>query len=410
MSEGPPAPRVPVSGPTAAGWSNRCHQLREDFDAIGDPALLDEAIQAGRKAMELTPEDHPWWARRLSNLSLALRARFEVFGRLWDLVESVGLAERAVSATLAGEPWLARLQSNLAAALRARHVLTGDRDDLVRAADLDQQALAAVDFDDPDRPGLLANLGLTHLETYQADRDKRPLEAAIRMLTAAVSLTPRDDPDRPRYLMNLAVAFRDWAELTGEVEAAEHAIAVGEQAHSLLPAGHPETSSCLSDLGRAHRVRAALAPPGAVRRTHAQRSIELRRQSSSVTTSPFTARALAARAWGEWSLEDGDQAGAVDGYATAVDLLAGVAWHGLERRSREVHLARWRGLGEDAAAAGVRAKRPGLAVVLLEQGRTVLWNESLDHGGDLLLLEQVQPAAAARLRAIRLLLDRAPVQ
>ena len=43
-------------------------------------------------------------------------------------------------------------------------------------------------------------------------------------------------------------------------------------------------------------------------------------------------------------MEERDSETASDGYAAAVGLLAEVAWHGLERSVREVHLARWRGL------------------------------------------------------------------
>jgi hypothetical protein len=103
-------------------------------------------------------------------------------------------------------------------------------------------------------------------------------------------------------------------------------------------------------------------------------------------------------------MEDQDPETASDGYTAAVGLLAEVAWHGLERGVRESHLARWRGLAEDAAACALHAS-PQHAVELLEQGRTVLWTQRLHHRTDLRRLNQTVPAVANRLGEIRAELD-----
>jgi hypothetical protein len=82
-----------------------------------------------------------------------------------------------------------------------------------------------------------------------------------------------------------------------------------------------------------------------------------------------------------------------------------IAWHGLDRMTREEHLARWGGLATDAAACTVLDDQPARAVELLEQGRSVLWNQTLNMQGDLDRLAATAPPLAARLNDIRRALD-----
>ena len=65
--------------------SNLGGTLRARFEWAGDGADLDTAIEAGRRAVEITPPGHPGLAVRLSNLGNALASRFEQAGtaRTW---------------------------------------------------------------------------------------------------------------------------------------------------------------------------------------------------------------------------------------------------------------------------------------------------------------------------------------
>jgi hypothetical protein len=89
----------------------------------------------------------------------------------------------------------------------------------------------------------------------------------------------------------------------------------------------------------------------------------------------------------------------------AVGLLPTVAWHGLDRATREAQLRQWVGLAADAAACAVLDGRPKLAVELLEQGRSVLWTHALNLRSDLTHLAENAPDLAERLDSIRTILD-----
>jgi len=115
---------------------------------------------------------------------------------------------------------------------------------------------------------------------------------------------------------------------------------------------------------------------------------------------------MAARAWGQWAFGAGDAVSAAEGYAAGVALLPQVAWHGLDRVTREEQLASWAGMAADAAACAITAGQLGRAVEVLEQGRSVLWTEALHLRSDLTRLREHDPDLAARLDEVRRELDR----
>ena len=96
---------------------------------------------------------------------------------------------------------------------------------------------------------------------------------------------------------------------------------------------------------------------------------------------------------------------AAQGYAEAVKLLPIVAWHGLNRTTREEQLAQWDSLAVDAAACTVLDGRPEIACELLEQGRSILWSQALNLRTDLGRLMKEAPQLANRLEKVRAVLD-----
>ncbi len=286
-------------------------------------------------------------------------------------------------------------------ALRVRFEVSNDPQDLARAVQSGWQCLEATPLDAYERRGMLSNLGLACLEVSEATGDKDHVMAAIRLLRQALDETPHDDPDRPAYALNLSVALRRAATMTQSATAADGAIAMAEHALQLLPPADPERAGCLSDLGRAHRVRADLLDD----QTERLLATSYRREAANDLIASPTTRALAARAWAEWSRADGDLNEAVRGYQAAVRLLALVAWHGLAVQAGERHLRRWRDMAEQAASTSLDAQRQIEAVSLLEQGRTLRWSQLLDLRSDLSTLRAQYSTLADRLERTRRALD-----
>jgi hypothetical protein len=113
----------------------------------------------------------------------------------------------------------------------------------------------------------------------------------------------------------------------------------------------------------------------------------------------------AAHDWGTLAASAGLVSEAAEGFAAAVSILPEAAWHGLNRQTRQVHLAGWAGLAADAAAEAVVIDRPDRAVEFLEAGRSVLWTQSLSLRTDLSELRAMHPELAERLDSLRAVLN-----
>jgi hypothetical protein len=387
---------------SAVHLSQLCNALRMRYELTGELSDLNGAIDAGTACLEKTCRGHRSEDQRLSNLGFALRLRYERLGTPDDIERAVELGRRAVESAQPGARGLSRLQSNLGVALRVHFEVSSDVQDLEDAVAWGEACLAQAVADSEVLPGMLANLGLAYIEWYAAAGGREPLERGIALMRRATEATPEGDPDRPMYALNLSVALRWLGEGEGDVRLLTSAIDAAEHAWRLLPPRHPERAACLSDLGRAQRLRASLCGDVA----EARCAIGRRRQAASLVVAPPRTRALAAAAWGQWSCEDGDVREALRGYTVAVKLLPQVAWLGLPGRARVRHVKGWAGLAEDAGAVAVAAGRPDEALVLLEQGRTVFWNQILDMNRDLAALRSVDAGMYERMDGLRRLLDR----
>ena len=111
----------------------------------GGRADLDDAVEAGRRAVRLLPERVPDLAPTLSNLGVALRLRFERYGNPGDLADTVATGRRAVDA--AGSDDAGTAQFNLSATLRLGFYASGDCEDLDLAVEEGRRALLAISLD-----------------------------------------------------------------------------------------------------------------------------------------------------------------------------------------------------------------------------------------------------------------------
>jgi tetratricopeptide (TPR) repeat protein len=422
--------------------------LGRRFERAGDDADLDAAIDAGRRAASATPPGHPDLPGRLSNLTAFLGRRFERAGDDADLDAAIDAGRRAASATPPGHPDLTGRLSNLSASYLTRFDRAGAGTDLDAAVDTGHQAAEALRPDDPGRCTILSNLGTALFRRFQGGQAK-DLDAAITALDAALSASAPGRPDQAMCLLNLSAALRNRSERDGTPADLAAAIALGRQAVDASPPDRPGRTSYLSslaatyftrfgrtgdqadlegaiDLGRQAvagtrpgdaQVAGRLASLGTfLSRRFTQyadeadldAAIDCWRQAGRAGTGTPGARLSAARSWGSAAARAGRVRDAAAGYEAAVGLLPTAAWHGIDRASRESLLAQWAGLAADAGALAVADGHPERAVELLEQGRSVLWNQALNLRGDLTELAAEHPAITRRLDRLRGILDSPP--
>lgn len=457
---------TPSGHPDHAGWrSNLGLALRHRFERTGDRSDLEEAIELGRQAVATSPDHSDRRVRAMANLAGALQDRSARTGARADLDDAIHTARQVVAAMSADSHDRPNVLSDLAGKLIARFKWSGGQADIDEAIDLARQAIAMAPADDPAQARYLAGIGGMLVDRFGRTGRRADLDEAIDFGRRAVAARVTEHAARIVALNNLSIALlararqsvagtdargaRGYLVTTGRAIIAgryvEEAISVARRAVAATPTDHAYYAGTLGNLGgaliqramwsgRPDRMDAAIetvrqAATAAAdqpdqtwllvnlglalearfeltgRRADREEALASYRAAVAATAAPPVIRAGAARAWLDRAESDGDDTSALDALSAAVGLLPTLAWHGLDRRSRERHLTDWSGLAADAAACAIRAGEPRRAVELLEQGRSVLWNQVLHIRGDLSALAERAPDVAARLDRIRSVLD-----
>ncbi|MER6470986.1 hypothetical protein [Streptomyces collinus] len=423
--------------------------LRTRNERVGAPDDLHEAIELLRGAVESMPADHPDRSTTLANLGNAHLDRSVLRSSVKDLNDGIALLRQAADVAAPASRDRHRSLGQLGSALYRRFQRVREVRDIDEAVEILQTAAETLPDTHIERRPTLNALGVALLARYGLRDDPEDVERAHRTLAECLRLSPVGSPDRSAALSNLASALYLRARRGARPEDLTAAVDAIRSAVDITAPDHPERASMLIKLSILLRsrsrlqdepgdldlavdaARAALQAPVSSRPdrayeslavahalidrlavnasvTDASAAVALLRKVVSSATADVYARLEAARTAGDLTATVGGRPGAaVDDY-DVMELLPLLAWHGLERTSRERLLTEWPGLVRDAAAAAVDAHRLPRAVEQLEQGRAVIWSQLLAVRGDLTRLSAEHPDIAERLTDIRNELDRAP--
>lgn len=375
--------------------------IRMRYEQAGADADLDEAIRLSTRAVLEASERQEAYAGLLSNCAVTYKLRFERFEDSADLDEALGYAQRAVDVTPGGHPEYAKYLCGLAALYGAMFQQTSKVEHLDQAIRLGREGLEATPLTHAGRGLDLSDLGLAYQLRFGQNKVPEDLMLAIRYGGEAVQATPAGHPERAMRLSNLALAYQAQYQRTGAEEDLDRALRYGTEAVQATPGDHPHRAMFLSNLAAVYLAQFERGIPESL-----DQAINCWRGAVSSPTAPTLKRVAAAVAWGIACQPLDDPAPAAEGFAAAVRLLPLLAWRGLDRSLREQHLADAGGLVTDAAGWAIAAGNLETAVELLEQGRSVLWSQSLQLRTDLTRLRALDEDLASRLDEIRAALDR----
>jgi tetratricopeptide (TPR) repeat protein len=160
--------------------------LQEQFRRTEDPAILDEAVLAARRAVDATPPGHSHRWKLLNNLAQALQLR-STTGQLHDLDAAIDALNEAVSLAAPGYP-AGVATANLSSALVARYEHTQDPGDLDAAVDAGQRAVESLSHDQLKLGAALINLARAlRLRAEQPD-GRRDQVTAMHLLRRATGM------------------------------------------------------------------------------------------------------------------------------------------------------------------------------------------------------------------------------
>lgn len=383
--------------------------LRLHYEAHGDPARLDEAIQVLREAEVAHGSGHPDRGALATTLGVALRLRYERTNALGDLEEAVRFGRVALAtaeddrrAAVSGpdgteeDPNWAGCLHNLGIALRLRHERLGEPADLQEAQRLGREAAAA---SVPGHPGFgMIRLGLGNATTG---------EERIAAYEQALAGLPSGDPARPRLLGSLADALTQICVQGGSPAVAARAGAMLDEALAAVPEAHSDQAQLLYLRGRL--LTAGLLRTGTTLGGVPTRQLDdaLRCHRAAATHPAATPRVRlwSLTHWANLAMAADDVRQAAQAYEDAVALLPVLTPRNLTDTDTEHTLTALSGLACDAAACHVAAGRPERALALLELGRGVLLGRGLQGRDDMSELARQDPHTAERLLALRTALD-----
>ncbi|KAF6742526.1 CHAT domain-containing protein [Ephemerocybe angulata] len=227
------------------------HSLSLRSRATEDLQDIAEASSAHQRALELTPEGHPDKALRLAWVGYSLWLRSERTGDLQVLAEGISAQQRALELTPDGHPDMAERLSNLAVSFHSRFGRTGDLQVLAEAISAQQRALELTPEGHPDMALRLGNLGLSLSSRFQRTGDLQVLAEGISAQQRALELTPEGHPDMAQQLANLGMSLMSRFNRTGDLQDLAEGISAQQRALQLTPESHPEMPFRLANLGSA---------------------------------------------------------------------------------------------------------------------------------------------------------------
>ena len=452
-----PSARTATAGTPALPslLNNMCYALMLRFGLRGRVADLDAAIAAGRGAVaSAAPGSDSAWKAAVG-LGNALTLRFERTGDTADLDAAIGILRAAAAGAAPGSDHQIVVSAALAQALEVRAGATGRRVDATESADITsglsrrlpadggpwriRQAVAAIGAraagsagsgqggdgrdadadagdavewwratlertppDDPERHVALAELGRALTDRSEQSAGATDLDAGIERLREAVETVPDGHPACGRYRQHLAGALMARHESRPAAHDLDEAISLLRTALGATSSNDPAFADRSTLLASALIIGAGGGPvPGEILRE----ALDAFRAAAHSPVARPRSRVLAARGWYTIADGAGQDDEALASAATAVELLPLLAWHGLDRATREENLRFAAAMPREAAACAIRCGRLERAVELLEQGRSVQWRQALHYRTGLDALAADVPDLAQRLDRVRSALD-----
>ncbi|CAE6477625.1 hypothetical protein ACGC1H_002382 [Rhizoctonia solani] len=371
---------VTISIDEEPGLEGRLHQLgltyRERFQRLGSPSDLDMEINCRTRAISLRAH------QRESPLQLILLAtaydqRYHRFSDSSDLQKAIEFNIRVFS--LAGPADLTyqiHALTNLSILCLSRFQKLGDPMDLERGMEYNARAYSLMPDNHPDNSIRLHSLSSLYYARFEYLDDLGDLEQAIECSSLAVSLAADNEGDVAEQLDQLGHYIHARWHRLGHANDLHRDIVHKARAVSLTPEYHPKLPSRLENLGRSYIGKLEVAKCQCEYRKTEKLALDSFRRACMSEVGGPTIRLKSAVSWARTakgvSLEE-----CLNGYQAAIDLIPQVVWLGTTVIHRYQNLQELRNLAAEAASTAIVAGDYARAVEWLEQGRSIVMNQSL---------------------------------
>ncbi len=372
--------RPPGHSDRSMTLTNLGHTLHTRYVRSGDIKDLEESISLHRESLPLYPPEHPERYVSLLDLGISLSERYDRLGEMKDLEETILVQTEALSLSPPGQPSHGSLINNLSASLSAKYERTGEESDLQRSILLQRAALDILPHGHPERQASLNELGITMSRRYDRFHEMKDLEEAVSLLRESLSLRPHGHPERALSLNNLANTLMTRYEVLKDLWDLETSIVLLREALSLCPSGHSRRTMTLTNLALALRLKYERPLPSQDPIHDHEHEIEEMQQYVTEAVQDRCASVLlrltVARHWAHEALTPSAFRLSMHAHSlTLLQQLLVVNPDIVEQQSKLLDSSSDLGkLASQAAAEAITAGDLELAVVMLDQGRSLLLN------------------------------------
>ncbi|MFB7652842.1 MULTISPECIES: CHAT domain-containing protein [unclassified Streptomyces] len=380
--------------------------LRLLYSDTGEDACLEEYVRH-TVAVAREASSGPMGVTALADLCLALRLRHDRDGDLQSLLSAVEAGRRALAATTQGRADRVTVINRLVNALHMLSTYEQDPAPLAEAITLARLAVSSCPPDHPHYAGNLYDLARLLLDAARSGADPAGAREALGICRSAVAALDEDDPDLAAALLILSQALCEVGTKEAAADASslapfEEAVAAARRAVALLPEESTLMSSAVRTLGQALFTLGSAHPRPELGRAALEAAHDgLMAGAVGRTGARVKDRIAAARLAGRAAHLAGHYTNAVAAFEQAVELLPRIAPRELFREDREAGLGSVAGLAAEAAGAATAAGRPGRALELLEQSRSLLQSELVGTRTAPDALARHDPSLAEEFRVLR---------
>ncbi|KAG1741654.1 CHAT domain-containing protein [Suillus lakei] len=309
------------------------NQISTRFNHRGNDGDLDKTIPLQREALALHPVGHTGRSKSLNDLANQLSTRFDHRGNGADLDEAIALNREALALHPVGHPHRSSSLYNLANQLSTCFDHRGNDEDLDEAIALQREALALRQVGHTGQSSSLNNLAAQLFTRFDQRRNREDLDESRENLRCALTLLTQYDPHQLMIHVSLATIYLSFRHSgLDDTSPGEDIDSLNVAMHHLKAAAHVVSG------GLRPRLRASL------------RWVRCASQYSHGTE--------------------------LEAYPTSIQLLDTCMSATASVSSRHSAMNEFpRTLAVDAASCALHSGDVCRAVELLEQDRTLIWNQ-----------------------------------
>ncbi|CAE6526310.1 unnamed protein product [Rhizoctonia solani] len=352
--------------------SNLGFSYGELFQRHGRVADIDKAIEYRSRSALISHNNNPDRPDILGNLGISYSLRFQHLGQKSDIDDSIKYLTQAVTQTHTRHQHLPTWLNGLGSSYMLRFERFGQVTDIDKAVENHVQAVELTPAGHPSLPSRCGNLGISHRMRFELVGQLADLEKSIECQERALLLMPQTHRDFPSQLSSLGGSYMRLFEHSNRVADIEKSIELQARAVSMTPNNHPQLAFWLNNLALSQHARYKIqGDPDSF-----LASLQYNRQCAQCTTGHTPTRFRAALHWAKLSsflkLPE-----ALQGYQTAFGLIPQLVWLGTALSRRYEDVQEVGSMAVEAAAAAISAGEHEMALEWLEQGRSVVWTQTL---------------------------------